>query len=157
MEETIKELKGEEVSPDFDPEVNLSIPAFIPDDYIEDVNQRLVVYKRLASCICDRGVEEIREELTDRYGNLPMAVSNLFSLIKFEHFVRQFLVSNIDYNGKEIILTLHPLAKGSLERILALIESDSKRFRFSPELKLSVAYKAGDWRDVMGEVKKLLQ
>ena len=105
----------------------------------------------------DREVEEIGEELTDRYGSLPIAASNLLSLIRLKNFLRQFLVNSIDYNGKEIMLTFHPLAKDSLERILALIESDPERFRFSPEMKLRVAYKARDWKEVMDEVKKLLQ
>ncbi|KPJ59442.1 MAG: hypothetical protein AMJ42_01970 [Deltaproteobacteria bacterium DG_8] len=157
MEETIKELKGEEITPEIDPEINLSIPAFIPEDYIEDVNQRLVVYKRLAFCMYDRDVEEIREEMTDRYGNLPIAASNLLSVIMLKNLLRQFLINSIDYNGKEIILTFHPSAKDSLERILALIESDPRRFRFSPEMKLSVTYRARDWKEVMDEVKKLLQ
>jgi len=157
MEETIKELKGEEITPEIDPEINLSLPAFITEDYIGDVNQRLVVYKRLASCMDDREVKEIREELTDRYGSLPVAVSNLLSVIIFKNFLRKYLISRIDYTGKEIMLTFHPQAKGSLERILALIESDPKRFRFSPEMRLSIAHRARDWKEVMGEVKKLLQ
>jgi len=157
MEETVKELKGEEVSPTIDPEINLSIPAFIPEEYIGDVNQRLVIYKRLASCMDDREVDEIREELTDRYGILPPVVDNLLEIIAFKNFLRGVLVSCIDYNGKEIILTFHPQAKGPLEKILALIESNSKRFKFSPELKLSIAFKARDWKEVIDEVKKLLQ
>jgi len=157
MEETIKELKGEEITPEIDPEINLSLPAFIPEDYIVDVNQRLVVYKRLASCMDDHEVEEMREELTDRYGSLPVAVSNLLSVITFKNFLRKYLINEIDYNGREIILTFHPHAKGSLERILALIERDPQRCRFSPEMKLSIAHKARDWKEVMSEVKKLLK
>ncbi len=157
MEETVKELKGEEVPPAIDTEINLSIPAFIPEDYIGDVNQRLVIYKRLASCMDDREVEEVKEELTDRYGILPPVVDDLMEIITFKNFLRQFLVSSIDYNGREIILTFHPQARGSLEKILSLIESDPKRFRLSPELKLRIGFKARDGKEIMGEVKKLLQ
>jgi transcription-repair coupling factor (superfamily II helicase) len=157
MEETVKELKGEEVPPAIDTEINLSIPAFIPEEYIGDVNQRLVIYKRLASCMDDREVEEVKEELTDRYGILPPVVDDLMEIITFKNFLRQFLVSSIDYNGREIILTFHPQARGSLEKILSLIESDSKRFKLSPELKLSIGFKARDGKEIMGEVKKLLQ
>lgn len=156
MEEAVKELKGEEVSPDIDPEINLSIPAFIPEDYMGDVNQRLVVYKRLASCVNDREVGEIKEELTDRYGDLPVVVSNLLRVITFKNFLRQFLINSVDYNSKEVILTFHPLAKASLEKILTLIENDPGKFRFSPDLKLSFVCKARDWKEVMAEVKKTL-
>jgi transcription-repair coupling factor (superfamily II helicase) len=157
MEESIRELKGEEVSPEIDPEVNLSVSAFIPDEYIKDVNQRLVVYKRLASCMQDREVEEIGEELSDRFGRLPVEVNNLLGVITFKNLLRRYLIASIDCNGSEIILTFHPHARDSLEKILALIESDPGRFRLSPELKLSVACEKRDWKEVMGEVKKLLQ
>jgi transcription-repair coupling factor (superfamily II helicase) len=157
MEESIRELKGEEVSPEIDPEINLSVPAFIPDVYIKDINQRLVVYKRLASCMQDREVEEIGGELRDRFGRLPAAVSNLLRVITFKNFLRQFLITSVDWNGKEAILTFHPRAGGSLEKIMALIERDPERFRLSPELKLSIACEKRDWQEVMDEVKKLLQ
>lgn len=121
-----------------------------------DVNQRLVVYKRLASCVNDREVGEIKEELTDRYGDLPVAAGNLLRVITFKNFLRQFLINSVDYNSKEVILTFHPLAKASLEKILTLIENDPGKFRFSPDLKLSFVCKARDWKEVMAEVKKTL-
>ena len=105
----------------------------------------------------DREVDEIREELTDRYGFLPPVVNDLMEMITFKNFLRGFLVSCLDYNGKEIIVTFHPHAKGPLEKILALIKSNAKRFRLSPELKLSIGFKARNGKEVISEVKKLLQ
>ena len=102
MEETIKELKGEDVTPQIDPEVNLSIPAFIPEDYIADVNQRLVLYKRFASCMDDVSVEVVREEMVDRFGPLPEMVSNLLSIITFKNILRQFFITRLDYNGERL-------------------------------------------------------
>ncbi len=157
MEETVKELKGEELAPVIDPEINLPVSAFIPEDYIGDVNQRLVAYKRLSSCMCDQEVEEIKEELNDRFGDIPQVVGNLLSIITFKNVLRQFLITSLDYNDSDIILAFHTKAKDSLERILLLIEGNPKRFRFSPELKLKIAYKKRDWKEVMDEVKKILQ
>ncbi|MCK5255212.1 MAG: transcription-repair coupling factor, partial [Deltaproteobacteria bacterium] len=157
MEETVKELKGEELAPVIDPEINLPVSAFIPEDYIGDVNQRLVAYKRLSSCMCDQEVEGIKEELNDRFGDIPQVVGNLLGIITFKNVLRQFLITSLDYNDSDIILAFHPKAKDSLKRILALIEGNPKRFRFSPELKLKIAYKKRDWKEVMDEVKKILQ
>jgi transcription-repair coupling factor (superfamily II helicase) len=156
MEETIKELQGEKLIPEIDPEVNLPIPSFIPEDYITDINQRLVFYKRLASCMDDTGVAEVKEELGDRFGPPPPTVSNLLSVITLKNFLRPFFITSIAYNGKEITLTFHPQAEDSLEKILTLIKSDPQRFRLSPDLKLSVAYTGGDWTGVVHEVRKLL-
>ena len=156
MEETMKELKGEPVIPQIDPEVNLSVPAFIPEDYMGDVNQRLVLYKRLASCMDDQSVEAVREELGDRFGPLPATVSNLLSIITLKNILRQFLITRLDYNGREITATFHEQAHGSLDTILNLIEKDPQRFRLSPDLKLTIAYEGGEWKDVISEVRQLL-
>ncbi len=156
MEETMKELKGEPVTPQIDPEVNLSVPAFIPEDYIGDVNQRLVLYKRLSSCMDDHSVEVIREELGDRFGPPPEMVSNLLSIITLKNTLRRFLITRLDYNGREITATFHEQAHGSLDTILNLIETDPKRFRLSPDLKLTIAYGGGEWRDVINEMSQLL-
>ncbi|MCK5513260.1 MAG: hypothetical protein KAJ00_02070, partial [Deltaproteobacteria bacterium] len=77
--------------------------------------------------------------------------------ITFKNVLRQFLITSLDYNDSDIILAFHPKAKDSLKRILALIEGNPKRFRFPPELKLKIAYKKRDWKEVMDEVKKILQ
>ena len=49
LEQAVQELKGEEVEEEVEPEIDLPIPAFIPADYVEDINQRLVFYRRLSS------------------------------------------------------------------------------------------------------------
>ncbi len=59
-------------------EVNLHIPALIPDDYLPDVNSRLTLYKRIASAKDDTELKELQVEMIDRFGLLPDAVKNLF-------------------------------------------------------------------------------
>jgi transcription-repair coupling factor (superfamily II helicase) len=156
MEEAIKELKGEKIVPDIDPEISLSIPAFIPEDYLGDINQRLTFYKKLASCMDAGSIEAVGEELVDRFGKLPPPVSNLLCVMRLKIILRQFLITRIAYRGKEILLSFHPQAEHSLDKILALIASNPERFRLSPQLQFSIAYKAKDWRDVVDEICRLL-
>lgn len=59
-------------------EVNLHIPALIPQDYLPDVNSRLTLYKRIASARDDNELKELQVEMIDRFGLLPDAVKNLF-------------------------------------------------------------------------------
>jgi transcription-repair coupling factor (superfamily II helicase) len=157
MEETVRELKGEDVIPVIDPEINLSIPAFIPEDYIENVSQRLVVYKRLTSCQNDAEVKEIEEELDDRFGSIPHEVYNLLRVISFKNFLRQLRITSVDYNGKEVILTFHSTAENTLDKILALIEKTPQRFKLTPEGTMRIGCAAGNWNAVIDQVKTLLQ
>ncbi len=59
-------------------EVNLRIPALIPDDYLHDVQERLMLYKRIASAASDDELRELQVEMIDRFGLLPEPCKNLF-------------------------------------------------------------------------------
>ena len=63
-------------------EVNLHLPALIPDDYLPDVNMRLTLYKRLANCQTERDLYELQVEMIDRFGLLPEPAKTLFELAK---------------------------------------------------------------------------
>ena len=58
-------------------EINLHVPALLPDDYCSDVHERLVLYKRFANCEDLEELERLREELIDRFGTLPEAARAL--------------------------------------------------------------------------------
>ena len=104
----------------------------------------------------DLSVEAVRDELGDRFGPLPVMLSNLLSIITLKNILRQFFITRLDYNGREIIVTFHEQAQDSLDMILRLIETDPQRFKLSPDLKLTVSYDGGDWKGVMNEVRQLL-
>ncbi len=83
LEQAVKAMKsGKTPSADLTlnsgAEVNLHIPALIPEDYLPDVNSRLTLYKRIASAADDHELKELQVEMIDRFGLLPDAVKNLF-------------------------------------------------------------------------------
>jgi transcription-repair coupling factor (superfamily II helicase) len=157
LERTIKELKGEEVTNEIQPEINIKIPAYIPEDYIRDTNQRLVVYKRLAFISSDEEAGKMRRELTDRFGKIPPLVENLLEVVGIKILFKRFLITSADYNGREIILSFDPNAEASLEKILQLIASDGERCRFSPDLKLSITFNNDNWKSILNEIKNVLK
>jgi transcription-repair coupling factor (superfamily II helicase) len=156
MEEAIKELKGETVVPDIDPEIALSIPAFIPEDYLSDINQRLLFYKKLASCPDDAGIDAVGDEMVDRFGKLPPPAANLLRVMHLKTILRRYLITRIAWRGKEIVLTFHPEAGHALDKILALIAGDPKRYRLSPQHQFTIVHHARDWQEVVDEVSRLL-
>ncbi len=157
MEKAIAELKGQKVAPRIEPEIKLNIPAKIPDGYISDINQRLLLYRRIASLASNHAILDIREELVDRYGEIPPPLENLLEVVRGKNLLKKFLITSLEYNNREIALAFHPEASTSLEKIFALIESDASRFSFSPDLKLRIAFgKKKSWRDVLSEVRNIL-
>ncbi len=71
LEETIDELRGQVRETEVDPEIRLPVAARLPEEFVPDVSQRLVLYKRLASSREDADVDRIRDEILDRFGHLP--------------------------------------------------------------------------------------
>ena len=95
---TIKEGKQPELGAGLDQgiEVNLHLPALIPDDYLPDVNMRLTLYKRLANCQTDSQLHELQVEMIDRFGLLPDPVKTLFELAKLRQTGEQLGLLKIE-------------------------------------------------------------
>src|SRR3954447_9210077 len=77
LEQAVQELKGEEIQDDVRAAVNLRVDLRIDDAYVPDMNQRLMIYRKVAAARSDSELDQILSELRDRYGPLPAAVEHL--------------------------------------------------------------------------------
>lgn len=84
FEKAVAELKGEEIVEKIDPQIKLMTSAYIPEQYIEDITLRLGFYRRLSSLNSVDELEDIRDELIDRFGKLPEEVENLLHVIRIK-------------------------------------------------------------------------
>jgi transcription-repair coupling factor (superfamily II helicase) len=156
MENAVRELRGEEVTPDIEPEIRLGISAYFPDDYIPDVNQRLFFYKRLASLRNPLELEEIKEEIRDRFGPYGAAVENLFLVMNLRRVLKEFLVQQISASDGKVFLLFHPQSPVKIEKLLELINKPKSRFRLAPDGRLSFSPKNHEWEMLVREVEELL-
>lgn len=156
MENAVRELRGEEVMPDIEPEIRLGISAYFPDDYIPDVNQRLFFYKRLASLRNPLELEEIKQEIRDRFGPQGAAVDNLFLVMNLRRVLKQFLVQQISASEEKVFLLFHPQSPVKIEKLLELINKPKSRFRLAPDGRLSFSPKNQEWESLITEVEELL-
>src|SRR5262249_17143087 len=81
LADAVRELRGEMIQADIEPEIQLGIPAFIPEGYINDEQQRLVIYRRLASIRSDRELDDLTQEMRERFGPLPPTVDSFVRLM----------------------------------------------------------------------------
>src|SRR5918993_1442973 len=156
MENAVKELKGEEVLPEVDPEIRLGIPAYFPDSYIPDANQRLYFYKRLVSLENPLELEELKDEITDRYGSYGSAVENLFLVMNLRRVLKEFLVQQISASDGRVFLMFHAQSSVKVEKLLELINKRNSRFRLAPDGRLSFSPKKQEWEALVEEVTELL-
>lgn len=152
----MRELKGEQAAPEIEPEIRLGIPAYFPDDYVPDANQRLFFYKRLASLSDARELEEIKEEIRDRFGPYGAAVENLFLVMNLRRVLREFLVQQISVSDGKVFLLFHPQSPVKIDKLLELIKKPKSRYRLSPDGRFSFTPQQQDWEALVAEVVQLL-
>jgi transcription-repair coupling factor (superfamily II helicase) len=156
MENAVSELKGEEVAPEVEPEIRLGISAYFPDDYVPDANQRLFFYKRLASLRDDQELDEIKEEIRDRFGPYGASVENLFLVMNLRRVLREFLVQQISVSDGKVFLLFHPQSPVKIDKLLELIKKPKSRYRLSPDGRFSFTPKQQEWEALVAEVVQLL-
>lgn len=82
LEESVAELKGEQVAREADVQVDLNVTAFIPESYIEDSEQKIIEYKRLADVRTDSELTRLKDEWRDRFGPVPQETEQLIAVVK---------------------------------------------------------------------------
>jgi transcription-repair coupling factor (superfamily II helicase) len=121
-------------------EINLHTPALLPADYVGDVHQRLSLYKKLASCQQDTDLEQLREELVDRFGRLPPAARALLDTHRLRLIASRLGIRKIDASPDSIGLQFGPDTPVDPARVIALLARDKRlRLASSDRLRLSVA------------------
>jgi len=156
MEETICRLRGEEMTEKVEPEINLKVPAFIPETYIKDTGQRLVIYKKLTQAENEEDVLDVQNEVNDRFGKYPLATAYLFEIMRLRIMLKRLLARQIDYEGRNIIISFHPKTPASADTIISMIRSEPKRYQFSPDFKLTCVVKGTAFEDVIEAARGVL-
>ena len=143
LEETIEELRGKTPASEVDPEIRLPIAARLPEDYIPDVNQRLVIYKRLASAPDDEDLDRIRDELLDRFGALPEEALHLVSLIRLKIAARGLGIAAIELSRGDLVLRAAARTQIDPERLVNLMTQPSLGIRVAPDHRILAPLPAG--------------
>jgi transcription-repair coupling factor (superfamily II helicase) len=136
LEEAIEKLRGDVREIPIDPEIRLSVAARLPDDYVADVSQRLVLYKRLASAADDEELARIRDEILDRYGPLPPETENLLDVIRVKIAARRLGVIAVDVVKDEIVLTAAETSRVNPKILLDLVTRTGSAVRVTPDRKI---------------------
>ena len=111
LEQTIKELKGEETEDEIRANVNLRVDLRIDDEYIPDMNQRLTVYRRMAAVRTDDELDRFVLEVRDRYGPPPESVLNLAEYASIRLLADRIGLESLDREASVVVLKFRPDAK----------------------------------------------
>jgi len=131
LEETIREMKGERIEEEVETSMNLGVDIYIPKNYISEENLRMTFYKKIASASTDDRLEEIRNELRDRFGALPQNVENLIRFVQVKRFAQHMGVVSIVREGARAVIKMTATAKVDPNKLLVLIQEDP-HVKFTP-------------------------
>jgi transcription-repair coupling factor (superfamily II helicase) len=157
LEQAVRELRGEPSAAEVEPEIQLGIPAFIPETYVADVSQRLVVYKRLAGIRGIPDLEAIAAELHDRYGPVPPLVDTLMRLMELRRWLKDLRVQRARRRGDAVVLEFDPSTPLTTERLVAVVEKERRRLRLTAGSALEVRLQATDHDGLIADLRALLQ
>jgi transcription-repair coupling factor (superfamily II helicase) len=131
LEEAVREQKGEEVLPEIHSSLNLGLDIRIPAEYIQDENQRLRAYRRIASASDAAEREKVEKELEDRYGPAPEAVRHLLEYSALKTFAEKLGIEAVDRRHGLINIKFHKETRVDPGRLMNLV-SRTKGAQFSP-------------------------
>lgn len=157
MENSISELKGEPVEDPLEPEINFNMSAFLSEDYIIDIDQRMIAYRRLAKMTDLKELGDFKSELIDRYGPLPDEAANLLLKIMLKIWSKKAHIARLDFTGQQIVLHFSNTHLKHTDTIVEMILAAPDKFEFSPNHILKAKLAAANPKGQLVQAKNLLK
>jgi transcription-repair coupling factor (superfamily II helicase) len=158
MEQAIRELRGEPQRPDFEPELRLEVPAYIPDSFVDDENERLVLYRRMARATSLDDLGEIRDEMRDRFGPVPTLVENLIAAMNLRRQMREMMIVSALLKKNHLEIKFHPEAPIDTRQLEAIANANRRMMRLTPSYQVIVSLNIGDdYSQLFTQIESILQ
>ncbi|MDR1677720.1 MAG: transcription-repair coupling factor, partial [Deltaproteobacteria bacterium] len=137
LEQAVRELKNEPALEDYEPEVIMGLPAYLPSNYISDTEVRLVLYRRLAAAASLDEVKDIAEEMKDRLGESPPEAKNLVILMEVKILLKKAKVRRLEVGQEGLTLTFGQEGPADYQKVIDLVSGPGKN-KLTPSGKLYV-------------------
>lgn len=167
LEETVRAIKsGRTPSLDFELdksiEVNLRIPALIPEEYLPDVHTRLIMYKRISASTTQDELVELQVEMIDRFGLLPRPLQLLFKLTRLKLLAAPLGIRKIDVNVSSGRIEFGSHTEVDPLSVITLVQEQPRRFKLGGAHQLQFSHECQDAdaklelvSDILGKLRRL--
>jgi transcription-repair coupling factor (superfamily II helicase) len=156
-EEAIAELKGEEPREEINPEINVDMPAYIPEEYMSDIDVRLNIYRRLSAMNEQEDLDIMKEEVRDRFGSLRAEVLNLFSVMETRLSMKKLGISRLDINRVALVFTFSGKTTVKPEMLIRIADKRKHRAQFIDGNRLRISIRKDSSADALLEAKVILK
>lgn len=131
LDEVMKEMQGIEITEEQDIQIDLSISSYIPEEYIQNNAQKIEIYQDIALCRIEEDVQNITDEIIDRFGQMPKEVENLLEIARIKNLARKQNVLKI-IQKRDGIVFVYDINKFDTNCIEQMVKKYNRRIRFSP-------------------------
>ncbi len=157
LDQAVRELRGEPVEEELDPVVTVDVAAYLPESYVPESGERLALYKRLAGVRAVVEVDEVRGELADRFGALPVEAERLLEVVGLRLEARALRIEKLEAREGRARVTFAPGTPVTPARLLSLLRTQPKRLRLVREFILEATIPTGPWRASHAALRQLLR
>ena len=161
MAEAVSEAKGESVAVWVEPELRLGVQGHLPESYVEEEAQRLQMYRRLSAVTSSPALQELRNEMQDRFGMLPEPAQRLLDVLEIKILARLLGLERIQSAqagaGTELRLTFHASTSVTTDKLLPWLQAHNPGFRFQSEHVVCIPDAGGTPAQRLLDLKARLQ
>ena len=144
-------------TPEIEPEIDLKITASIPEEYIEDPDLRLSIYRKIATAKDQVSLQNMRIELKDRFGQLPEKAARLIEIMEIKVAAVSLFIIKIQNEAGKVRVLFAPETPVSTDKIFALHDTRKKHLKFLPEGGVELDLRGKKWNDVYREVMGIME
>ena len=157
LDEVVKEMQGTEIEPDIDIQIDLNVTSYIPDEYIEDSAQKIEIYQNIALCRKEEDIQNVVDEIIDRFGNMPAELENLLDIARIKYLAKPFSISKIASKRTAVVFTFEQ-SKYEID-LQKLLKTYKNRIEFSPGIKTMITLEIGttNERQILNDVTEFLK
>lgn len=159
LEESIKKLKGEQEEEIIETTIELNVDGYIPKKYIEKEEQKVEIYKRIASIMNKQDYSDVLEEIMDRFGEIPKEVTNLLKISYIKSLCSKAKIISVSQNDQVIKLDFKSIESITPDLVNELVLSYGRRMTFdlskTPNFKYKLTGKTQD--SILNELEKVIE
>ncbi len=163
LQRTVEDLKrrarqGEEDEiEEIEPEINLGVSAYIPDSYISNTDQRYIAYRKITSLETAAELDDMEDELRDRYGQLPPETVNLLRIILVKIDLCRLKISKLDKGPDTLVFTFNEQTPLDPTRLMTMLEKSKGKMRLTPDNRLIVKQPMSAEAEIFAAAGKILR
>ena len=150
-------MNGTEVKQEIDVQIDIDVTSYIPDTYIQDSKQKIEIYQDIALCKNEEDIQNVIDEIIDRFGNMPRELENLLEIARIKYLCKEKYISKVLSKKGFCVFTFEP--ENFDIDVNELVKQYKNRIKFSPGVKPTITLQIKETNEIkiLQEIKEFVK